>query len=525
MEHLVRLFEDALTDSLEVAALVLAIAATTGALRKKLTPSWQYAIWLLLLVKLALPLLPGDLEDRASWLSLPESAGWFSGGAREITASPSVVATESGGVASPTEIGATAGVAIAELPPATPSPGSLFPAALAIVWLAGAAAVWTALISAHLRMVRALRRESAIAVPSELDDAWRRIRPAGGPNFSRVQLRVTELVSAPALIGVLSPSVLVPRSLLGRLNEAEWECVLRHELAHLRRRDIPANLLAGMLASIHWFNPLVWYGLSRMRAAQESACDASVLRSPGLKETYAASLIKLLEHGVSRRIAPGAVGFFGHKKQIKRRMIMIRDYRPAKKKTAFVGISVLALTAVLLLPSAFAADKPDNPAPPAPSAAASPSPAELPAREAGDDKTGVRPKLVLKLDGKMTSPYGERVHPVSGKKTLHDGIDIAGKKGTPVPAAASGTIVLAKADSARGNVVAIGHDAVWSTEYRHLDKLGVKEGDRVEAGDIIGWMGSTGQSTGPHLHYSVLENGEYVDPVRSTTIGLGKSGK
>lgn len=70
----------------------------------------------------------------------------------------------------------------------------------------------------------------------------------------------------------------------------------------------------------------------------------------------------------------------------------------------------------------------------------------------------------------------------------------------------------AEYDTKKGITVIIAHNDTWRTEYRHLDKLTVEKGDETRAGELIGLMGSTGQSTGPHLHFSILENGEYVDP-------------
>jgi len=526
MEFIVSLFGKALTDSLEVAALVLAIAAIARIFRKILSPAWHYALWMLLLAKLLIPFVPGELDDRLSWISLPEAVE-----SRLPSDEPQAVAIHDARAPSSkqTDNGVPVDGTIAAASRETGSSASPTVSIAAGIWLFGAVAIWIALLAAHYRMAGALRREPAFGVPGELAQAWSDIAENGGAARSRARIRVTELVSTPALIGFANPTVLIPRRLLGRLSESEWECILRHELAHLRRRDIPANLLACLLASVHWFNPLVWYGLNRIRSAQEAACDAYVLRSPELKETYAASMIKLLEIGVSRRLASAGVGFFGNKRQIKRRLVMIRDNRPVKKRASLAGIAILALTAVLTLPSAFASDKQDNEK--TTQAATPPNTADKigPAgpstdRPLAEEAVGDEPielKLVVPDASRMVSPYGYRVHPVTGEKTLHDGIDIAGPQGSAVTAAAAGTVVQAGYGKATGNTVTIQHGPAWKTEYRHLDKLSVQEGDKVQAGDEIGLLGSTGNSTGPHLHYSVMKNDEYVDPVPATKISLG----
>jgi len=524
MEMIVRLFRDTLATSLEAAVLVVLLAALTRFLGKKLSPAWQYAVWMLLLAKIALPLLPGDLDGQLRWIPLPETietrmaAGYREGLLKDET---SVSATDGTiGAGSPAVIVGSGSVSEPPKLDGWRLQDNVLKI-IALAWLLGMVVVWLVLLSGHARMVSALRREAELPVPGELTDLFARIRADKGIR-SGISLRLTRLASAPALFGMKSPVVLIPQDLIGQLNEAEWECVLRHELAHWQRRDIPVNLAAYLLASVHWFNPAVWYGLRRMRIAQENACDAKVLRTSGaeLKMTYAASIVKLLEIGVPLKAAPSGVGFYGDMKQLKRRMVMIRDYQPVRKRASFAGITILILTAALMLPSTLAAGRPspdENPGNAnSPETAVAETPADKPS-----ERVSLKLKLVMPAGSKISSRYGYRIHPVTSEKTLHDGIDITGKKGSVFTATAGGKVVHAGYDRAKGNTVTIEHNEIWSTEYRHLDKLSVKEGDEVKAGDAIGLLGSTGESTGPHLHYSVLKNGEYIDPAPVTTISLG----
>lgn len=94
----------------------------------------------------------------------------------------------------------------------------------------------------------------------------------------------------------------------------------------------------------------------------------------------------------------------------------------------------------------------------------------------------------------------------------HPGIDFVAKQGTPVLATASGFVKAAKEKGAYGNIVYLVHDDHCSTLYAHLDKIKVKEGMKVKKGDVIGTVGSTGKSTGPHLHYEIMIDGESVNP-------------
>lgn len=114
---------------------------------------------------------------------------------------------------------------------------------------------------------------------------------------------------------------------------------------------------------------------------------------------------------------------------------------------------------------------------------------------------------------RMTSDYGMRNHPVLGGRRNHKGIDLAAPIGTPVYATADGIIGKAEWFSSYGLYVQIEHGADLETRYAHMSRLAVATGERVKKGDIIGYVGSTGRSTGPHLHYEVRIDGVAVNPV------------
>jgi hypothetical protein len=116
----------------------------------------------------------------------------------------------------------------------------------------------------------------------------------------------------------------------------------------------------------------------------------------------------------------------------------------------------------------------------------------------------------------VTSEYGWRIHPIYGDERFHTGIDLGAASGTPVQAADGGTVVFADVSgsmtSGYGQLVIIDHGNGRETWYAHLDSMNVQEGQQVAPGDVVGGVGSTGGSTGPHLHFEVRENGEPVDP-------------
>jgi murein DD-endopeptidase MepM/ murein hydrolase activator NlpD len=116
--------------------------------------------------------------------------------------------------------------------------------------------------------------------------------------------------------------------------------------------------------------------------------------------------------------------------------------------------------------------------------------------------------------GALTSKFGPRVSPFTGKRALHAGIDIGSPAGTEIRSPASGKVVVAAYDGRMGKFIRIDHGYGIETTYGHLSKIHVKYGDKVHRGDLIGLVGSTGKfSTGPHLHYQVAVNDTVVDPI------------
>lgn len=136
----------------------------------------------------------------------------------------------------------------------------------------------------------------------------------------------------------------------------------------------------------------------------------------------------------------------------------------------------------------------------------------------GGSSGGSAPSFMHPLGGPgyiITSPYGSRVHPVYGDVRFHNGIDISANQGTPIYAAASGKVTSASYSDSAGNYVGIVHSGGYSTMYLHMVKYVVSPGQNVSQGQLIGYVGTTGCSTGPHLHFSVyLPNGNTDNPAK-----------
>ncbi|AGS40586.1 M23 family metallopeptidase [Cycloclasticus zancles] len=124
----------------------------------------------------------------------------------------------------------------------------------------------------------------------------------------------------------------------------------------------------------------------------------------------------------------------------------------------------------------------------------------------------VRPAGLPVAKGWLSSYYGYRADPFTGKKKFHHGVDIAGKTGTSVLAAASGLVTYAGKKGGYGYLIEIDHGSGYVTRYGHNKEIVVKLGDVVKQNDVIAKMGSTGHSTGPHVHFEVMRNGKKVNP-------------
>lgn len=137
-----------------------------------------------------------------------------------------------------------------------------------------------------------------------------------------------------------------------------------------------------------------------------------------------------------------------------------------------------------------------------------------------DDRFRVRPRPQPEaafftrwpVEGRISSRYGSRVHPTLRDRRFHHGVDIAAPTGTPVIARAAGIVTHAGGMGTYGNTVVVDHGGARTSLYAHLSAVNVAVGDHVDPGAVVGLVGSTGRSTGPHLHFEVREHGRSVDP-------------
>lgn len=131
--------------------------------------------------------------------------------------------------------------------------------------------------------------------------------------------------------------------------------------------------------------------------------------------------------------------------------------------------------------------------------------------DCGSEATG-QPRFIAPVAGPIDGGMGQKLHPLLGIVRWHTGVDYARDQGTPVRASASGRVTFAAYKGEYGRHVEVSHGSGWSSSYSHLRRVAVAVGDCIRAGDMIGWIGTTGLSAGPHLHFEIRMDGEPIDP-------------
>ena len=122
------------------------------------------------------------------------------------------------------------------------------------------------------------------------------------------------------------------------------------------------------------------------------------------------------------------------------------------------------------------------------------------------------PRPLAERQNRITSGFGERIDPLNGQRSQHTGVDLGAAEGTPIPAAKDGVVISAGERGGYGNAIELAHADGTHTLYAHASAVAVNVGQSVQAGEVLGFVGQTGRTTGPHLHLEVRSAGQFLDP-------------
>lgn len=367
-------------------------------------------------------------------------------------------------------------------------PDSIAPETLLwAMWGTGAGVVLAVRGVSYVRFSRSVRRraqpasQEAQAVYAALTASDR--RPP--------KLVCSPAAATPMLMGLVRPVLVLPcRALEGEALEG----LLSHELTHWRRHDLAVKWFSVTVTVLHWFNPAAWWLLGRLDRACELSCDEIVCQDwdAARRARYGQLLLELCAVP-----APGFAACLSKKQCLKERLIHIMDH----KRKPFAGVLAVGACLAVLLTSvalgAYAAPEENQP--------------DV-STQTVQGETALQWPMETGGSVTLSVPFGSRVHPITGQTTNHSGIDIVLDAGTPVLAAAAGTVTETDVAPVEGRYIVVDHGGL-TTKYCHLSEVQVEVGETVSAGQTIGAVGQTGQSTGPHLHFEAAQDGALVDPL------------
>ena len=307
----------------------------------------------------------------------------------------------------------------------------------------------------------------------------------------------SDVVGSVCVHGFFQPVILMPYNLLERVSLKDAILMGAHEMAHIKRGDTRLFAFCTAVKAIFWFNPFMQRLAARANLAAEQAADALVISSGVDRRRYAQCFVQGLRFAArvdstaGRELVPSFTAF--DKRSRRERLDAILS---GNSSGAFLNMrGKLAIAASVAAASALAVAQA--------ALAVAPPPAQ-----------SVLPQSPV--DGEVTLPFGEQNKLLGKDRKVHEGVDIKARRGADVKAAGDGKVVAAtsryQGKRSWGKVIVIDHGHGLVTRYAHLDSLNVKKGDRVKAGDVIGGVGSTGVSSGPHLHFEVIQDGEHIDP-------------
>ncbi|PLX25588.1 MAG: hypothetical protein C0599_00400 [Salinivirgaceae bacterium] len=294
--------------------------------------------------------------------------------------------------------------------------------------------------------------------------------------------------------------IFIPKKLNPEYNSA----IIEHEQLHARMWHTLDLMIIEMFIALFWFNPFVFFFRKSLKSVHEYQVDTKIAGKKVTKVHY----LQLMAENLESNYRLSSVCNYFNGRTIQNRVKMITKNKSSRIRLVSYAL-IVPVMAILLQSFSVKSSQLDN----------------KPTMEALFNvfsmdaiQEEVKPSIKPIKDNqivKISSGYGMRIHPITKEMKKHNGVDFVAKMGTPVIATADGRVIektFKEQGKGYGRYIAIQHDNVYVSVYTQLSGFNVEVGDNVKKGDVIGYVGSSGISTGPHLHYEVHKNGERVNP-------------
>lgn len=351
--YVIKLFNSVVTLSFMGSILVLTIMLMKSIFRKKLNSYFHYYIWILLLVRLVMPY---SIQSNFSIHNALNSAFRASNQTYRVNNVMSIDnmfyhygedMNKSSEVFDVNVEKETAGYMIKNNKYSSIS-------IMGIVWLSGSLIMILLVVYSHYR-IRYLIKNSIDYYNHAFNNILANCVNAVNVS-SNVRLIYTNKISSPSLYGIINPTIIIPLKIAQNIDSDELRYILLHELSHLKRKDVFLNWAITFLQCIYWFNPIILYGLYKMKQDCEIACDQHVISYLKDNENliYGNTLISMLERSKNRQWMPGAASLSKNKFEMKRRITMITNYKKLSLGGVVFGVVLTAFIGLIGLTNSMA---------------------------------------------------------------------------------------------------------------------------------------------------------------------------
>jgi len=281
------------------------------------------------------------------------------------------------------------------------------------------------------------------------------------------------------------------------LSETEKKQVLLHESIHSKQLHSIDLLAMEVLKAFFWFNPIIYFLKNALVEVHEYCADRACTLEDANKIGYQQCLLQHIESKMNLKLTSA----FNSSLTLKRIKMIKKSNTSvlAHLKLIFI-LPVLFISMLSFDYSEIKSEKLEN--------------KKLTKNESLNFTSPIKPSVKVRV----SAPYGNRMHPIKKKVIFHRGVDIAAPKGTPIYAVADGVINKLQTKhiegKAYGRFIIIEHEGKLASLYSQMDSYAVSLGQKVKKGDVIGYVGSSGISTGPHIHFEIKKDGETIDPAK-----------